>query len=170
MLAAGQHVKRADRFRDFVRNAARWDHQMSDARGVAAEQDRAVSAEHRCELFHRQRGLACIVLRTSRFFPEQDDDKMARQMYGDENLKINEFLYRRTDMEDVVSAHMLAARKASAIGFDRLIISATTPFTPADRHDLRLQRSEESRSPLARAVGSKGYHSERFPDGPYPTE
>jgi len=33
----------------------------------------------------------------------------------------------------------------------------------------RLQMSEDYRSPLARAVGSKGYHSERFSEGPYPT-
>jgi len=28
-----------------------------------------------CELFHRKQGLACIVLRTSRFFPEADDSQ-----------------------------------------------------------------------------------------------
>ena len=34
----------------------------------------------------------------------------------------------------------------------------------------RLCSSEDYRSSLARAVGSKGYHSERFAEGPYPTE
>jgi len=33
----------------------------------------------------------------------------------------------------------------------------------------RLRASEEFRSPLARAVGSKGYHAEAFSEGPYPT-
>jgi UDP-glucose 4-epimerase len=33
----------------------------------------------------------------------------------------------------------------------------------------RLRASEEFRSPLARAVGSKGYHSQAFSEGPYPT-
>ena len=31
------------------------------------------AAEDLCELFHRLHGLPCIVLRTSRFFPEEDD-------------------------------------------------------------------------------------------------
>ena len=34
----------------------------------------------------------------------------------------------------------------------------------------RLQRGEDPRSPLARAIGSKGYHAEAFADGPYPVE
>jgi nucleoside-diphosphate-sugar epimerase len=33
------------------------------------------TAEDFCQLFHRNQGLACLVLRTSRFFPEEDDDK-----------------------------------------------------------------------------------------------
>ena len=33
------------------------------------------AAEDLCQLFHRNQGLACIVLRTSRFFPEEDDNK-----------------------------------------------------------------------------------------------
>lgn len=32
-----------------------------------------LAAEDLCQLFHRNNGLACIVLRTSRFFPEDDD-------------------------------------------------------------------------------------------------
>ena len=33
----------------------------------------------------------------------------------------------------------------------------------------RLRAGEDYRSPLARAIGSKGYHGEAFADGPYPT-
>jgi hypothetical protein len=33
----------------------------------------------------------------------------------------------------------------------------------------RLQAHEEPWSPLARVIGSKGYHDESFSDGPYPT-
>ena len=111
--------------------------------------------------------------------------------------------------------------QAPAIGFGRYIISATTPFTPADLQQLRtdapavvrryspgyeaeyrrrgwsmvptidrvyvnelaraqlgwqprydfnsvvgsLQRGEDFLSPLARAVGSKGYHAEGLPRG-----
>jgi hypothetical protein len=78
----------------------------------------------------KEGGLPCIVLRTSRFFPEEDDDSAARQAYDDANLKVNELLYRRADIEDVVSAHMLAMQMAPTIGFGLYIISATT-FLPA---------------------------------------
>jgi len=184
-----------------------------------------VAAEELCELFHRQHRLACLMLRTARFFPEEDDDAETRQAYDDGNVKANEFLYRRVDLADVVSAHLLALEKAPAIGFGCYIISATTPFTPADltdlrtnaplvlerrvpdhvaeyarrgwkmflgidrvyvnaraRHELgwwprydfrvvldRLKAGEDPRSPLARTVGSKGYHARTFADGPYPT-
>jgi UDP-glucose 4-epimerase len=184
------------------------------------------AAEDLCQLFHRNKGLPCIVLRTSRFFPEEDDNKALRETYADDNLKMNEFLFRRVDLEDVVSAHLLAAKRAPAIGFRRYIISATTPFSPADLQELRvdapraarrripnyeaeyvrrgwkmvpsidrvyvnerarnelgwqprysfnsiidrLRAGKEMRSPLARMVGSKGYHAEKFAEGPYPVE
>ena len=94
------------------------------------------AAEDLCQLFSRNQGLACIVLRTSRFFPEEDDSREVRETYSDENLKANEYLYRRVDIEDVVSAHVLAAEQAPAIGFRKYIISATTPFLPEDLADL----------------------------------
>ena len=96
-----------------------------------------LAAENLCELFHGIRGLSCIILRTSRFFPEADDRKEIRQTYADANVKANEFLYRRTDIEDVVTAHLLSLEKARAIGFDRYIVSATTPFTRDDLAELR---------------------------------
>ncbi len=184
------------------------------------------AAEDLCELFHRNKGLACVVLRTSRFFPEEDDNKAVREAYTDDNVKLNEYLYRRVDLEDVVSAHLSAARRAPKIGFRRYIISATTPFSPSDLPELRvdaplavrrcvpdyeaeytrrgwkmvpsidrvyvnerarnelgwqpqysfkfiidrLRAGEDMRSPMARLVGSKGYHAEKFADGPYPVE
>jgi nucleoside-diphosphate-sugar epimerase len=70
-------------------------------------------------------------------FPEEDDNRETREAYADANAKVNEFLYRRADIEDVVGAHLLAMQKAPTIGFGRYIISATTPFTPEDRRDLR---------------------------------
>ena len=182
------------------------------------------AAEDLCELFHWDHGLACLVLRTSRFFPEEDDHEATRQSYDDDNVKANEYLYRRVDLEDVVSAHLLALERAPSIGFGRYIITATTPFLPEDLLDLRvnaplvvkrrapeyeveyarrgwkmfpsidrvyvnkkartdldwnprynfeyvLRRSgsnEEFRSELSITVGSKGYHTEKFVDGPYP--
>ena len=96
------------------------------------------AAEDLCELFHRDHGLACLVLRTSRFFPEEDDHEATRQSYDDDNVKANEYPYRRVDLEDVVSAHLLALERAPSIGFGRYIIAATTPFLPEDLLDLRV--------------------------------
>jgi UDP-glucose 4-epimerase len=95
------------------------------------------AAEDLCQLFHRNHGLACVVLRTSRFFPEQDDNQVTREIYVDDNAKVNEFLFRRVDLEDAVSAHLLAGKRAAAIGFGRYIVSATTPFRPEDLAELR---------------------------------
>lgn len=184
------------------------------------------AAEELCELFYRSKGLPCIVLRTSRFFPEEDDNPELRKRYGDLNLKTNEYLYRRLDLADAVEAHILAAEQAPTIGFRRYVVSATTPFAqehlarlradaPAvvkslvpeyeeeygrrgwsmlpgidrvyvnsrareelgwrPRFDFRyvldrLRSGEDAISPLAREVGSKGYHPETFKDGPYPVD
>jgi UDP-glucose 4-epimerase len=95
------------------------------------------AAEDLCELVHGDHGLACVILRTSRFFPEADDREDVRASYDDTNLKVNELLYRRVDLEDVVSAHRLAIDRAPAIGFGRYIVSATTPFTRDDLAELR---------------------------------
>ena len=96
-----------------------------------------VAAEDLCELVHRTAGLPCVILRTSRFFPEPDDDRGTRESYADLNAKANEFLYRRADIEDVVEAHLLALERAPAIGFGRYIVSATTPFGRDDLAELR---------------------------------
>lgn len=95
------------------------------------------AAEDLCQLYHRNHQLPCIVLRTSRFFPEADDHKGMRDAFADDNLKTNEYLFRRVEIGDVVSAHLKAAASAPKMGFGRYIISATTPFTPADLTELR---------------------------------
>lgn len=100
-----------------------------------------LAAENMCQLFHRNHGLACLILRTSRFFPEQDDSKEIRERYDDANAKVNEFLYRRVALDDVVSAHLAALGKAPSLGFGRYIISATTPFAPSDLEELRVDAS-----------------------------
>lgn len=96
------------------------------------------AAEDLCQLFHRNQGLACIVLRTSRFFPEEDDNPAVRAAWDDGNLKANELLHRRVDLADVVDAHLLATACAPGIGFGRYIVSATTPFLPEDLVELRI--------------------------------
>ena len=95
------------------------------------------AAEDLCQLFARNHSLRAIVLRTSRFFPEEDDNRAIREAYTDANIKTNEFLYRRVDIEDVVSAHLLAAYHAPSAGFAKYIISATTPFARQDAAELR---------------------------------
>lgn len=108
------------------------------------------AAEDLCALFAARHALACTVLRTSRFFPEDDDDAAVRDAYGDVNAKANEFLYRRVDLEDAAKAHLLALRRPEGPGFRRYVVSATTPFSRQDLDRLRRQP--------AQAV------AERFPD------
>jgi len=189
-----------------------------------------LAAESLCELFFRKHHLPTMVLRTSRFFPEDDDNTAIRSQYGTANAQANDLLYRRADLEDMVTAHLLAEAKLRDAefrrkkGFRRYIISATTPFQRSDCAQLRLNATEvvhrlfpqvealyrdrqwtlfpsidrvydssraieelewrprydfrhvleclkkgvDFRSPLAREVGSKGYHREVFAEGPYP--
>jgi UDP-glucose 4-epimerase len=175
------------------------------------------AAEDLCQLVQAEHGLPVIILRTSRFFPEDDDDDAARAACSGANIKANEFLFRRVDIADAAEAHLLALARAREVGFGKYIVSATTPFTQGDMPALRadaaravlatfpgaaaeyqrrgwrlpatidrvyvnararadlgwrpgydfgavldaLSRDEDPRSPLARAVGAKGYH-----DGP----
>ncbi|MGF1449298.1 MAG: NAD-dependent epimerase/dehydratase family protein [Opitutales bacterium] len=95
------------------------------------------AAESLCELSARKDGLPVIVLRTARFFPEQDDNRQRREGFDDLNLKVNELLYRRVDLEDVVEAHVRALHRAAVLGFGRYIISATTPFEREHATQLR---------------------------------
>jgi UDP-glucose 4-epimerase len=95
------------------------------------------AAENLCQVFQRNNGLACLVLRPSRFFQGEDDNRVIRETYADENTKANEYLFRRVAIEDAVSAHILAAKRAPSIGFGRYVISAATPLLPADLTELR---------------------------------
>jgi UDP-glucose 4-epimerase len=110
------------------------------------------AAEDLCKLAHRNQKLPVIVLRTSRFFPEEDDVAERRDAFADENLKANEFLYRRVEIADVVTSHLLALEKAPAIGFDRFIITATAPFAREDAARL--------------GVDAPGVVARHFPDFP----
>lgn len=96
-----------------------------------------VAAEDLCELVARDHDLPVVVLRAARFFPEQDDAPQVRAGYADDNAKVNELLYRRVDLADVVTAHTAALDRAPEIGFGRYVVSATTPFRPADLAELR---------------------------------
>jgi len=95
------------------------------------------AAEDLCQLFFKKHKLPCLVLRTSRFFAEADDNAGIRDAYTDDNIKVNEFLARRVELEDAVTAHLAAAQHADMLGFGKYIISATTPFLPEDLAALR---------------------------------
>ena len=83
------------------------------------------AAEQICGLVHREQGLPIVILRTSRFFPEEDDTH--RELSGP-NIKANEFLNRRLTVEDCAEAHVVALAKAPEIGFGTFIVSAPPPF------------------------------------------
>lgn len=184
------------------------------------------ASEELCQLYFRNEKLPCIILKTSRFFLEKDDDLEKRSKYGDLNIKVNEYLNRRLDIEDAVTAHLLALKKVEEIGFDKYIISSTTPFIKSDivelnrdackivkkiypeyedlykrkgwkmfpkigriyvnekaRKDLNwnpkydfkyilncLKEERDFKSKLAREIGIKGYHEEKYKDGIYPVD
>lgn len=91
------------------------------------------AAEQLCVLHHRERGLPIVVLRTGRFFPEEDDTH--RDLTGP-NRKANEFLGRRLTVEDAAEAHLAALAKAPEIGFGLYIVAAPTPFVPEEAAEL----------------------------------
>jgi nucleoside-diphosphate-sugar epimerase len=93
-----------------------------------------LAAEGLCRLHAIEHGLNCVVLRTGRFFPEEDDTH--RDLSG-ENMKANEFLNRRLTVEDAAEAHVVALDRAPALGFGTFIISAPTPFAPSDARALK---------------------------------
>jgi UDP-glucose 4-epimerase len=94
-----------------------------------------LSAEHLCRMVHEASGLPIIILRTARFFPEEDD--MSHEIIqSGANTKANEFLFRRLTVEDAAAAHVVALDRAPQIGFDTFIVSALTPFSPDDCEQL----------------------------------
>jgi len=93
------------------------------------------AAEHLCRLFHQIHGLPVLILRTARFFPEEDD--MAHEIsQSGPNTKANELLFRRLSVEDAAESHVVAISKAPSLGFDNFIISARTPFQRGDCRQL----------------------------------
>jgi UDP-glucose 4-epimerase len=87
------------------------------------------AAEALCREFHRAHGLDVAILRTGRFFPEEDDTH--RHLSGP-NIKANEFLNRRLTVEDAAEAHLAALAKAPGLGCETFILSAPPPFMRED--------------------------------------
>lgn len=95
------------------------------------------AVEDLCELFARRFGVPVTVLRTSRFFPERDDNPDIRASMSDLNAKAVEFLNRRVDLVDAAAAHLDAIGPRDAPDFERFVISAPSPFRPEDAARLR---------------------------------
>ena len=87
------------------------------------------AAENLCRMRHVEQEAPVVILRTARFFPEDDDT--IRDVPG-VNLKCNELLNRRATTRDMARAHLAALDAAEAVGFGLYIVSAPTPF---DRRD-----------------------------------
>jgi nucleoside-diphosphate-sugar epimerase len=92
-----------------------------------------LAAEHLCRLAYAEHGLPVVVLRTGRFFPEEDDTPDG---LSGPNRKANEFLNRRLTVEDAAEAHVKALAKAPEIGFDIFLVSAPPPFAPEEAEAL----------------------------------
>ena len=86
-----------------------------------------------CRHVHAESGLAIAILRTGRFFPEEDDTHRA---LSGPNIKANEFLNRRLTVEDAAEAHLVALEKAPALGFETFVLSAPPPFAREDCAEL----------------------------------
>ncbi|RZF60920.1 NAD(P)-dependent oxidoreductase [Sphingomonas populi] len=108
-----------------------------------------LAAEQMCRLIHSEHRLPVLILRTGRFFPEDDD---THHTLDGENMKANELLHRRLTVEDAADAHLVALERAPDIGFGTFILSAPTPFTRADCAALKT----DAAAVIARA----------FPDAP----
>lgn len=93
-----------------------------------------LAAEGLCRIYGAEHGMACMVLRTSRFFPEDDD---THAVPSGPNLKANELLHRRLTVEDAADAHIAALEQAPEVGSDVLIVSAPTPFARDDAKELK---------------------------------
>lgn len=102
-----------------------------------------LAAEQACRLVHREHGIAVAILRTGRFFPEDDDTHA--EPHG-LNLKANELLNRRLTVEDAAAAHLAALDRIPDIGCDTFILSAPPPFARAEAGEL----ARDARAVIAR--------------------
>ncbi|UCE22633.1 MAG: NAD(P)-dependent oxidoreductase [Candidatus Aminicenantes bacterium] len=82
-----------------------------------------IAAEELCRSFSEKHGLPCTSLRVSRFFPEP------------EYLTAIYRLYRGVDVRDAAEAHILAM-KVDSKGYDVFNISARSPFSANETHEL----------------------------------
>lgn len=91
------------------------------------------AAEGVCRLFAAERSMDIAILRTGRFFPEDDD---AHHLLSGENMKANEFLNRRLSAADAARAHVVALEKIAGLGCETFVLSAPPPFTREETGEL----------------------------------
>lgn len=92
-----------------------------------------LAAENLCRVIARDSGMAVAILRTGRFFLE-DDDTLA--VPSGANLKANEFLNRRLTASDAARAHLAALARIE--GCETFVISSPPPFIREDTAELAI--------------------------------
>ena len=114
-----------------------------------------LAAEGLCRQSHLEKGIPVVVLRTARFFPEDDDTHA--ELSGP-NMKANELLHRRATVEDMARAHIAAVEAAPRIGFGLYLVSAPTPFT---REDVRALKADARSVILGRFPEAEALYAEK---------
>lgn len=102
-----------------------------------------LAAEQLCRLAHREHGISIAMLRTGRFFPEDDD---THAVPAGDNLKANELLHRRLTVADAAAAHCAALEAAPRLGCDMFVLSAPPPFVREEAAEL----ARDARAVIAR--------------------
>lgn len=102
-----------------------------------------LAAEKALALVARESGLSVAILRTGRFFPEDDD---THAVPSGPNLKANELLNRRLTVEDAAEAHVTALERATEFACETFILSAPPPFAREEAGEL----ARDARAVIAR--------------------
>lgn len=100
-----------------------------------------LAAENLCRLIARESGMAVAILRTGRFFPEDDD---THAVPSGPNLKANELLNCRLTVGDAALAHLAALERIE--GCETFVLSAPPPFAREDAVEL----AADARAVIAR--------------------
>ncbi|MEG9269385.1 NAD-dependent epimerase/dehydratase family protein [Qipengyuania sp. Mu-71] len=101
------------------------------------------AAEGLCRLFAEEHAINIAILRTGRFFPEDDDTDRA---LAGENMKANEFLNRRLSAADAARAHVVALDGVLGQGCETFVLSAPPPFARTETAEL----ARDARAVIAR--------------------
>lgn len=137
-LMVSQRVRDGDNSAAFWMDEAFFDGPPRNIYGVTK-----AAAENLCRLFAAEHGMDIAILRTGRFFPEDDDTHHA---LSGENMKANEFLNRRLSAHDAARAHVVALEKIAGMGCETFVLSAAPPFARAEAGEL----ARDARAVIAR--------------------